>query len=72
LQEPCFGTRAGGWQVDVSGEIAALVALGLANDKAPRPWLRGEAPCSVSLVAGARSHLNLLFAAPRLRATSAP
>ena len=61
-----------GWQIDLQGEITTLVGLGLAKDKAPRPGSQGGALCSVKVVAGARNHLNLLFAAPRLRATSAP
>ena len=61
-----------GWQIDLQGEITTLVGLGLAKDKAPRPGLQGGALCSVKVVAGARNHLNLLFAAPRLRGTSAP
>ena len=41
-----------GWEIEVQGEIAALVSLGLAKEKAPRPGLRAEALCSAKLVAG--------------------
>ena len=65
---------AEGWQVEVRGEIAALVALGLAQEKAPRTGLQGEALCSAKLVAGAgfdlcrtRGHLRTRPQAPRVR-----
>ena len=41
-----------GWEIEVQGEIAALVSLGLAKEKAPRPGLQAGALCSVKVVAG--------------------
>jgi hypothetical protein len=41
-----------GWEIEVQGEIAALVALGLAKEKAPQPGLKAEALCSAKVVAG--------------------
>ncbi len=41
-----------GWQVDLQGGIAALVALGMSKDKTPRPLSGSEALCSVKVVAG--------------------
>jgi site-specific DNA recombinase len=49
-----------GWEVEVRGELAALVALGLAKEKAPRPGLQGEALCSAKVVAGAGYQRQLL------------
>jgi site-specific DNA recombinase len=42
----------GGWMVELQGELEALVALGLAKEKAPRPRLSAEALCSAKVVAG--------------------
>ena len=44
-------TRHGpeGWEIEVQGEIAALVALGLAKEKAPQPGLEAEALCSAKV-----------------------
>ena len=42
-----------GWEIEVHGEIAALVSLGLAKEKAPRPALQAGALCSAEVVAGA-------------------
>ena len=39
------------WQIDLQGEITALV--GLTEEKAPRPGLQGGMLCSVKVVAGA-------------------
>jgi hypothetical protein len=41
-----------GWMVELQGELEALVALGLAKEKAPRPRLSAEALCSAKVVAG--------------------
>jgi site-specific DNA recombinase len=42
----------GGWLVELQGALEALVALGLAKEKAPRPRLSAEALCSAKVVAG--------------------
>ena len=44
--------RPEGWEIDVQGELAALVTLGLAKSKAPQPGLQAEALCSAKVVAG--------------------
>ena len=50
--------RGDGWQVDLLGEIAALVTVGLGpNSKAPQAGLQTEALNSMNLVAGARFEL---------------
>jgi site-specific DNA recombinase len=41
-----------GWAVELQGALEALVALGLAKEKAPRPRLSAEALCSAKVVAG--------------------
>lgn len=41
-----------GWQVELRGAIAALVALGLAKSKAPQPGLEAEAICSAKFGCG--------------------
>ena len=41
-----------GWEIEVQGELAALVTLGLAKSKAPQP-LEAGALCSAKVVAGA-------------------
>jgi site-specific DNA recombinase len=52
------GHAPDGWAIEVHGEIAALVALGLAKEKAPRPGLQdlqAGALCSAKVVGGARN-----------------
>jgi site-specific DNA recombinase len=41
-----------GWAVELQGALGALVALGLAKEKAPRPRVSAEALCSAKVVAG--------------------
>ncbi len=41
------------WEIEVRGELAALVALGLAKSKVPQPGLEAGALCSAKVVAGA-------------------
>ncbi len=48
-----------GWAAELQGEINSLVALGMQNEKAPRPGLRAEALCSAKVVAGARNQRYL-------------
>ena len=47
-------------QVEVRGEIASLVSLGLANEKALWPGLQAGALCSGKVVAGAGYQRQLL------------
>jgi DNA invertase Pin-like site-specific DNA recombinase len=53
IDEVRLGLTEDGWSAALQGEITALVALGMQNDKAPRPGLWAEALCSAKVVAGA-------------------
>ena len=53
IEEVRLGHGDDGWSAELKGEIVHLVALGMADGKAPRPALRAEALCSAKVVAGA-------------------
>ena len=52
-----IGPEDTGLEVEIIGEIAQLVELGLDGAKNKRAILDDKMACSVKVVAGARSHL---------------
>ena len=56
------------YDILLRGDLAGILTLA-SNSKKPAALSR-DGLSQMALVAGARNHLNLLFAAPRLRATS--
>ena len=42
IEEVRLGFGPDGWTAELQGEITSLVALGMQNDKAPRPGLRAR------------------------------